>query len=1146
MPLINLKLAFGAIGAVAALHASPAAWADEPVSVADSVCVRSATVPGTPADPSAPVAESDTTSRAYSPYELYELDALVPMVADLEERAGAYQALVHAMVEAQHKQQRAAMFDAHEASIVRAETAQRAHRAEAIAVFEEFLKRYPSDPIYAPDAMFRLSELYYERSYDMYFQARHAYEQALTAWDTDRSGSEPQEPTVHYDDTIRVMQQLIDKFPDYRLVDGAHYLLGYCYSEQGDEARAVQVFEELVARRPKSRFAAEAWTRIGEYYFGNNTLPLALHAYKQVLGYADSPFYDKALYKLAWTHYRLADAETAPNEFQHAVDTFVALLDYNFKRLEEGKGRGSDLQVEAVQYIAVCFADEKWGSPQKMLAYVARLGDKPYVRDMLLALADISFDQTRFADASLLYGVVQKRFPLAKDGPQVQEKLIKAFERERNFFAASQARKDLIANYADGTAWHEKYKNDIVMMNNLETLLENALYSAAVFYHQQAQNYKDAGKIDLAKVDYNTAASLYQQYIQKFPHDHRIYELTYYYADCLYYAMQFEAAIPAFLGVRDNNYDDKYRLDAALSAVLAYENAMQALVAKGALLPLVIRKSVNRPTDEVIAAQPIPQFYLDLVQASDRYVALASPSDDKLAKVMYKAAEVFFGFDHFEEARCRLFDVLTRFPKDQVAEFSANLIIESYLAEKSYVHVQTFAGYVLELPGKLGSDGFRKDMLKFKAGAMFKVAESLALKEDNAKAAELYLQMVAESPSNEFADSALNNAAVAYEKMKRFESASRLYERLAKEYPQSPLADSAMFRVGLNAERFFDFEKAIKVYLKVVRDFPKSEKRADALYNAALAMDNVQDYEGSATQYLRYCQLFPERQDTPQVCFRAGMIYEKMNAPARVIASYKDFVRMFGQSKDHHDRVVEAYLRIAKAYDKLKNNADAVKYYTLVVEAFRRAPDDRSAPYAAEAEYQLTERSFAAFVALPIDGNAKNQQKALTSKAERLKKVEAQYMGVVKFKQINWTLAALFRIGQLYDRFADSLINAPCPIDVKRTAKDIGATEDEVCMEYRILLEEKAVNIEDKAVLAYETTINRAREFQVVNAWTKKTLVALNRLRRQQWPLQQDAKTFVEQRIAYAPMFVDVPLEIPALVAPASSQESPPAQGTTP
>ena len=411
---------------------------------------------------------------------------------------------------------------------------------------------------------------------------------------------------------------------------------------------------------------------------------------------------------------------------------------------------------------------------------------------------------------------------------------------------------------------------------------------------------------------------------------------------------------------------------------------------------------------------------------------------------------------------------------------------------------------------------FQKDLVKFKTGAMFKIADQLAAQEKYEKAAELYLKILDEHSQTEFADSALNNAAVAYEKVSRFDSASKLYERLVAEYPESPLADTALFRVGLNAERFFNFDKAIGSYLQLVKKYPKSERRADAIYNGALSLENTQSYERSAQEYQRYCKLFPKRDDAPKVCFRAGAVYEKMGDYKRVISTYRTFISKYRRNADHQDRIIEAHIRIAKAYTKLGKGRDATKAYKDAVREYSKSKDPKSAPYAAEAQFRLVDERFEDFKKIKITGTSKQQKKTLTKKAEKLKEVETAFKDILVFKQIDWTLASLFRIGQLYQGFARSLLEAPCPEDIKKLARRSGYTVMEVCDEYRIVLEERSVSIEDKAVEAFETTITRARELQVINEWTKQTLVALNKLRRGEWPLQKDAKIFVDT-VAVAP-----------------------------
>ncbi len=490
-----------------------------------------------------------------------------------------------------------------------------------------------------------------------------------------------------------------------------------------------------------------------------------------------------------------------------------------------------------------------------------------------------------------------------------------------------------------------------------------------------------------------------------------------------------------------------------------------------------------------------------------------------------------------EEARRRFLDLLKRFPDDESSIYTSNLLIESYLAENDFEKVEAFARKTLEETGTRGSGDaeFRANLVKFKTGAMFKRAEKLAQDGDLEGASSLYVQLVNEDSKTQFADLALNNAAVGYEQVKRYDSASKLYERIFNEYPESSLADTALFRVALNAERFFDFEKAIGTYEKLIKDYPQSSSRPDAVYNAALALENTQQYEASAALYRRYCSLFPERSDAPEVCFRAGSVFEKMNNPRRAIATYKAFIQTYKNNSEHQDRNTEAYLRIARANESLKREKQAVKYFESTVKNAAASGDAKSAPYAAEAQFALVERDYQKFAKLKITGGVKQQKKGLVKKLTALKEVETAYKAILKFKQLDWTLGSLFRIGGLYENVATTFINAPCPREIKRSARDLDMTVEEVCEEYVALLEEQAIAIEDKAVAAYELTINKSREFQIANQWSRKTVAALNRLRPMEWPLQKDAKFFLDGKAVETPQMMNASGE--KLEAPQEKKE---------
>ena len=46
-------------------------------------------------------------------------------------------------------------------------------------MFEAFLQKYPNDKRWTPDAMFRLAELYYEKSAEEFLDADEAYKKAI-------------------------------------------------------------------------------------------------------------------------------------------------------------------------------------------------------------------------------------------------------------------------------------------------------------------------------------------------------------------------------------------------------------------------------------------------------------------------------------------------------------------------------------------------------------------------------------------------------------------------------------------------------------------------------------------------------------------------------------------------------------------------------------------------------------------------------------------------------------------------------------------------------------------------------------------------------------------------------------------------------
>ena len=1023
--------------------------------------------------------------------------------------ASSFGSDIRDLIKVRYNEQRERVAGQYDREIDELEEAERERRLEAIARFEEFVRKYPDDPDYTPDAMFRLAELYFEKSSDEYLIATRDYEDQLAAFDAGELAAEPDPPAPSYDKTIGLYQDLIARFPGYRHTDAARYLLGYSYGEQGQLEDSLQMYVDLTDKNPTSKFLPEVWTRIGEIYFDMNqgdSLARSVDAYKSVLQWPDSPYYDKALYKLAWAYYRL-------DRFDEAVEHFVLLVDFADEQKKLTGRSGSELRTEALQYIAISLADEKWGGIDKAKAVLGSLSDRPYAGEMWKRYGEVLFDQTRYALAIDALRLAIAKYPNAPYNPEVQSKIVAAYERQRDFDGATRAREELVANYADGSQWHEANKADKEALGKARELTEKSLYTAAIFHHQQAQAYKSSNRTADARSSYRRAAEGYENYLSRFPDSKNKYDFNFYLGECFYYSDDYLKAAERYEFVRDSNEDNRHLEPAALSSVISYEKEIERLIKRKKLKKLEFKSSKDRKDDNIVAKEIAP-VRMKLVEASDRFMTLL-PKSERVPAVAYRAAEVFYKHDQFDEARKRFEAIVVRYPGTEVARYSANLIIESYLAMKDWDNVEKWSQRLMEIAqsteGGIDPEAakaqqqFVASLKKFKVGARFKKAEAFDAAGDFEAAANMYVSLVDESPEHEFADKALFNAAIAYEKVKRFDTASKVYQRIYDNYPSSKLADRSLFRVGVNYEKGFDFAGAISAYTKLVERYPNSEHRADSLYNVAVTLENMQQYGQAAAAFKRYATTFPDREDAGEMFFRAATVYEKMEAWDEMVRTLKSFIRKYARSSKLKGKIVEAYMKTGEAELEKKNEKNSRKAYRDCLKEYGRrsfTTKDRAAAFAATCAFELAENSFRDYDKVRLVGTGKKQIKSLKQKAKMQRSISTMYTDVFKYKRVETTLAALYRIGFSYERFAEALFAAEVPPEFQK--------DEDAASEYKVQLEDKAAVLERKAETAYRKAYDEARRTKVTNEWTQRILEGLNKYQPEEFPVQKSGKSALQ------------------------------------
>ena len=129
--------------------------------------------------------------------------AVDEMAADLTryaEEVSGFRKAATGIIKETYLQKMKAIHDKYEPMISFNEKEEKQRRMDAIAVLEGFLRKYPSDRKWTPDVMFRLAELYYEKSSDEFLTAQEDYQKALDSANPPTTPS----PKADYTQTVNL------------------------------------------------------------------------------------------------------------------------------------------------------------------------------------------------------------------------------------------------------------------------------------------------------------------------------------------------------------------------------------------------------------------------------------------------------------------------------------------------------------------------------------------------------------------------------------------------------------------------------------------------------------------------------------------------------------------------------------------------------------------------------------------------------------------------------------------------------------------------------------------------------------------------------------------------------------------------------
>jgi TolA-binding protein len=960
-------------------------------------------------------------------------------------------------------------------------------RLQAIRLLREFLKEYP-DASERADALFRLSELYWENSETEFLSRMRDYDHALEEFRLGKAAGRPEQPRIDLTNSLKVYEEILEKHPQFPRTDTVLYLYGFGLNEQGDEPAALSIYRVLLKRFPQSSFVPDAHLAIGEYHFAKGHYSRAKGSYEKVLLHPNSALIDLALYKTAWCYFKEGNAKEAANRFRRVLRRSKE------QQLQGKKSRveasATELEKEALEDLALTFSES--GGAKEAYRFMKQVGGQEYSIRVLRQLGEVFFRQARYDEAIDSFRMLVDQFPLARRNPEHHARIADAYQREGKLEDALREHRALASRYGPGSSWaRENAPHDEAIIEEANRLSEVSLRFVATYRHKQAQQKK-------TRPAYLESSRAYQEYLKLFAENPQAPKIHFYLGEVLYKLERFEQAAYHYGQAAGKARDAGTKKEASYAAILSFDH---------------LRKKPGESREPPTKEQPLKKAEQGFVQAVDEYGRIA-PDNQRLPHLRFEVGKTFYYRGQYTRAAQQFLGVVQNYPQNKFAEPAADLALDCYSRKKdwpslekkakSFLRQGTFKGQ--ELGGKL---------MGFATAAIFQNAAKLYKQKDYSEAAGEYQRLVSEFPQDPKAPKALFNAAVSLEQAGEKQKAVATYERIMQKYPDR--AADATFVIAGIYERQYDYEKAARHYANFAEKFKGDQRAPAALFQAAL-LYHAQRFFGQEAAILQvFTERYPRHDQAGSALFRAGQALERagQTRQAELI-----FARYLKKQASRQKQVREATLHLAQAQLKLGRRFKARSHFERCgAFSARKPPRGTELASAAHCRFMLGEMVFDEYKKIKLRPPKKRLVKLLKKKAQMLKEAEGIFTNVVAAGHMEWASAALFRIGDMYAKFAQAIYQAPMP-------KRLSQKELSV---YRQELQSLAYPIEDKALSTFTISHEMAKKHGYFSRWSEKTIQELRKLDPGKYPQEEELRPGTR----WADSFTTYPLILKPLPLPA-------------
>ena len=941
-------------------------------------------------------------------------------------------------------------------------------RIEAMGLLSKFIDESPASSSEMPEALLRMGELEWEDARDTFLTSFQKWE-ALPP--EQRAAKDP--PTPNYDKPRARFLRVLKNYKSFRQYDLALYVDGFLANEEGKYDESLARFDKIIEWFPKSRFIPDAHMVRAEYEFTKEApnYETAYNEYEQVLKFKDSELYDLALFKSAWTLWRLGKPEEAAKRF---LIVFQATAEPGAKVSSKRRDELDELQNEALKNLVAVFVEDENNRAEDMYKFLTKAGGDKFAGKIVRALADAFYEQAQYERGIEAYRLLLKLEPTSPEAYRFQLQIAQGHSTLEAWAKLEDDYKLSVHDYVAPEAAPHKPPSEPsawVRVQSAETLAEaekateKQLREDAVGLHAKAQADK------VSKAEFQGAANLYKVYLSRFGARQEAYEVNYNLAEIYFYRLEnATGAAEAYLAAVRLNPKGQYSRTALYNALAALEVARAAEfdAAKAAG-----KKQEESPTDK------------QLTEAMELYIK-DYPTDKQIPELLFRQGKLYYDYQVYDPAVRQWGLLLEKYPTSKYTVGAGELILDSFNKSKDYSNIETWARRLKTAPAFQAPEQQGR-LNALIVGAVFKQGEQLAEQGEHAKSAAAYLRAAREFPKEPRAAQAAVNAEVEAKKAGDLETLSAAASRLISDHPQREEAAQGVWIAATTFQEVGLFSTAADYDATITDNWPKSEHHKDAAYNAVLLRATVGEHDKAIESGQKFRKYYPRDENADEVVFLMGKAHEKAGKKKEAETLYDQY----SKNARSVNGQIEALVRLAtvKAGDE-RGAAAALDRAIHVYTQNKNRLSDSGKYYAAKARYMQGEAVLAKYEAVKIEGDVKQLKARLKQKSELLKKAAETFLSTAEMGVAEWTTAALYQIGFTYESFSKALLGSPPPDKLNDQEKEL----------YKQSIDEFVVPIEERSLEAYESGWQKAIELGIFNSWTAKMREALGRLNSELYP----------------------------------------------